>query len=133
MFDEKRYFRAGNQPTVADCRAVRTGLLVCEDLWEPSTAQLARAGGAQLLVVINASPYEIHKQREREEIARAHVAIPCNGSLHWRVSETFEPKAVAAAGEGAYVTIRDTTCRLFGYHGLICGETAFSLDHMFGF
>jgi hypothetical protein len=68
-----------------------------------------------------------------EEIARAHAAIPCNGSYHWRVSETFEPKAVEAAGEGAYVTIRDTTCRLFGYHGLIRGESSFSLDHMFGF
>ncbi|MGO9869161.1 MAG: hypothetical protein ACLPJY_16010 [Rhodomicrobium sp.] len=68
-----------------------------------------------------------------EEIARAHTAIACNGSYHWRVSETFERKALEAAGEGSYVTIRDTTCRLFGYHGLVSGETAFSLDHMFGF
>ena len=73
VFDEKRYFRAGNQPTVADCRGFRTGLLVCEDIWEPPAAQLAREGGAQLLVVINSSPYEIHKQREREEVARARV------------------------------------------------------------
>ena len=29
--------------------------------------------------------------------------------------------------------IRDTTCRLFGYHGLLAGNGAFSLDHMFGF
>jgi hypothetical protein len=68
-----------------------------------------------------------------EEIAKTTVAIPCNGSHHWRVSETFEPKALEAAGEGAYVLIRDTTCRLFGYHGLICGDVSFSLDHMFGF
>jgi hypothetical protein len=68
-----------------------------------------------------------------EEVARAHAAIPCGGSYHWRVSKTFDAMALEAAGEGAYVTIRDTTCRLFGYHGLICGETSFSLDHMFGF
>ncbi len=68
-----------------------------------------------------------------EEIARAHAAIPCGGSHYWRVSETFEAKALGAAGEGAYVTIRDTACRLFGYHGLIRGEASFSLDHMFGF
>ena len=68
-----------------------------------------------------------------EEIARARVAIPCSGSHYWRVSETFEPKALDAAGEGGYVLIRDTTCRLFGYHGLVCGETSFSLDHMFGY
>ena len=73
VFDEKRYFYPGNQPTLADCRGFRTGLLVCEDIWEPPAAQLARADGAQLLVVINSSPYEIHKQREREEVARARV------------------------------------------------------------
>jgi hypothetical protein len=67
------------------------------------------------------------------EIAKTVVKIPLNGSYHWRVSETFEPNALREAGEGAYVTIRDTTCRLFGYHGLIHGEESFSLDHMFGF
>jgi NAD+ synthase (glutamine-hydrolysing) len=73
VFDEKRYFEAGTQPTVADCRGVKLGILVCEDLWVPEPAQLARAAGAELLVVINASPYEIHKQREREEVARART------------------------------------------------------------
>jgi NAD+ synthase (glutamine-hydrolysing) len=73
VFDEKRYFQAGSQPTVADVRGARVGLLVCEDIWQPEAAQLARAAGAQLLAVINASPYEIHKQREREDIARARV------------------------------------------------------------
>ena len=73
VFDEKRYFRSGQQPTLAECRGFRTGLLVCEDIWEPQSAQLARAEGAQLLLVINASPYEIHKQREREETARARI------------------------------------------------------------
>ncbi|HEV3182044.1 MAG TPA: NAD+ synthase [Steroidobacteraceae bacterium] len=73
VFDEKRYFRPGNEPTVVDCRGFRAGLLVCEDMWEPQAAQLAHAGGAQLLCVINASPYEIHKQREREQVARARI------------------------------------------------------------
>ena len=73
VFDEKRYFQPGRQPTLAECCGFRTGLLVCEDIWEAHSAQLARADGAQLLVVINASPYEIHKQREREAIARARV------------------------------------------------------------
>ena len=70
---------------------------------------------------------------EGKEIARKTIAIPCSGSHHWRVSTTFDEDALEQAGEGAYVTIRDTTCRLFGYHGLISGDTAFSLDHMFGF
>jgi NAD+ synthase (glutamine-hydrolysing) len=73
VFDEKRYFRAGAQPTVVDCKGFRVGLLVCEDIWEPEPAQLARADRAELLVVINASPYERDKQREREAVARARV------------------------------------------------------------
>jgi NAD+ synthase (glutamine-hydrolysing) len=79
VFDEKRYFYAGTQPTVTSWRGFKLGLLVCEDIWEPQAAQLARAAGAQLLLVINASPYEIHKQREREDKARARavdVALP---------------------------------------------------------
>ena len=73
VFDEKRYFHPGTQPTVTSCRGFKLGLLVCEDVWEPQAAQLARADGAQLLVVINASPYEIHKQREREDKVRART------------------------------------------------------------
>jgi NAD+ synthase (glutamine-hydrolysing) len=73
VFDEKRYFRAGAQPAVVDVQGFRCGLLVCEDVWEREAAQLARSDGAELLIVINASPYEIHKQREREEVARARV------------------------------------------------------------
>jgi NAD+ synthase (glutamine-hydrolysing) len=73
VFDEKRYFQPGAQPSVVDVQGFRCGLLVCEDIWEPEEAQMARSDGAELLIVINASPYEIHKQRERETVARARV------------------------------------------------------------
>lgn len=67
-----------------------------------------------------------------EEIARRTIRIACGGSHLWRFNETFSEEERARAGENCYGVIRDTTCRLFGYHGLI-GERAFSLDHMFGF
>ncbi|HEV7717003.1 MAG TPA: NAD+ synthase [Steroidobacteraceae bacterium] len=73
VFDEKRYFRAGGQPAVVERKGFRIGLVVCEDMWEPGPAQMACASGAELLVVINASPYEIHKQRERESVVRSRV------------------------------------------------------------
>jgi len=73
VFDEKRYFSEGSQPTVSQWQGVRAGLLVCEDIWAAQAAQMSRAAGAQLLLVINASPYEIHKQREREQVARERV------------------------------------------------------------
>lgn len=72
-------------------------------------------------------------RRDGVEIARRKVAIPCGGSLYWRASEMFTETERAAAGEHAYTLIRDTTCRLFGYHGCLAGDSAFSLDHMFGF
>ena len=68
-----------------------------------------------------------------EEIADREVAIPCGGSHLWRYSETFTDAERIRAGDAAYVVIRDTTCRLFGYHGLLSDDGPFSLDHMFGF
>ncbi len=73
VFDEKRYFKSGSQPTVVDFRGFRIGLLVCEDIWEPEPAQLAKSAGAEMFVVLNASPYEIHKQANREDIVRRCV------------------------------------------------------------
>jgi len=73
VFDEKRYFQPGAAPTVVAVKGVRVGLLICEDLWEPGPAQRAREAGAELLVSLNASPFELRKQREREEVARLRV------------------------------------------------------------
>jgi hypothetical protein len=67
------------------------------------------------------------------EIARREIAIACGGSLFWRASDLFHAGERAEAGNGAYVLVVDSTCRLFGFHGLIDGDRAFSLDHMFGF
>lgn len=68
-----------------------------------------------------------------DEIARQSFAIPCSGSRLWRYRELFDAGTRARAGAGAYAVVRDPTCRLFGYHGLIGEDGAFSLDHMFGF
>ncbi len=68
-----------------------------------------------------------------EEIDAREVRISCGGSLHWRYSQMFDEVARRRAGAGAYVLVRDLTCRLFGYHGLLGEGGAFSLDHMFGF
>ncbi len=73
VFDEKRYFEAGQAPTLVDIRGARVALLVCEDIWRAEPARAARAAGAEALFVINASPFQLHKQRERETVAREHV------------------------------------------------------------
>jgi NAD+ synthase (glutamine-hydrolysing) len=75
VFDEKRYFTPGTMPTVVELNGIKAGVLVCEDAWEPEPAGQARGAGAQVLLVINASPYEVNKQSQREvEVARARVA-----------------------------------------------------------
>jgi hypothetical protein len=67
------------------------------------------------------------------EVARSHLAIPCSGSRLWYYRTSFDEATRTRAGTGAYILVRDTTCRLFGYHGLLGGAGSFSLDHMFGF
>jgi hypothetical protein len=67
------------------------------------------------------------------EVGRHALAIPCSGSHLWRYHETFDEATRETAGSGAYAVIRDATCRLFGYHGLVGAGGRFSLDHMFGF
>jgi hypothetical protein len=66
-------------------------------------------------------------------VATAELAIPCSGSRLLRYCELFDAPVRTRAGPGAYIVVRDTTCRLFGYHGLVAPSGRFSLDHMFGF
>jgi hypothetical protein len=72
-------------------------------------------------------------RQDGAEVARRTIRIACSGSHLFRYHVIFRPEERRAAGPDAYILIRDTTCRLFGYHGLLKGDTAFSLDHMFGF
>lgn len=66
-------------------------------------------------------------------VAEEHLRIPCSGSRMVFPHQVFDAAARAAAGTEGYVLVRDTTCRLFGYHGLMDEAGGFSLDHMFGF
>ena len=68
VFDEKRYFRPGHGSAVTDLSGVRVGWLVCEDIWEPEPAARAAAQGAELLMVINASPFDLSKTAMRDEL-----------------------------------------------------------------
>src|ERR1700686_2959654 len=74
VFDEKRYFTPGTDPTLVELNGVKAGVLVCEDIWDAGPARQACEAGAEVLLVINASPYEVDKQTQREqEIGRARV------------------------------------------------------------
>jgi NAD+ synthase (glutamine-hydrolysing) len=70
VFDERRYFVSGRDaglaPLVFEAGGLRFGLLICEDAWFDEPAQAARGAGAQVLCVLNASPFHLDKAGERE-------------------------------------------------------------------
>ncbi len=66
VFDERRYFTPGQGTCVFEAGGVSVGLLICEDAWFDEPAQLAKEAGAELLAVINASPFHVGKGYERE-------------------------------------------------------------------
>lgn len=72
VFDEMRVFTLGAMPKLCKWRGHKLGLMVCEDMWgdEPTSA-LAKQG-ADLFIVINASPYEMGKAKKRRELAAKH-------------------------------------------------------------
>ncbi len=74
VFDERRYFTPGEGVGVFEVEGVRVGLLICEDAWFEKPARLARDAGAQLLAVLNASPFHAGKGAEREQRMRERVA-----------------------------------------------------------
>ena len=66
-------------------------------------------------------------------LAEQRIAIALSGSALVEPHAVFGEALLAEAGPRGYVLVRDTTCRLFGYHGLAAEGGRFSLDHMFGF
>ena len=74
VFDERRYFAAGNAACVFDVDGVSVGLVICEDLWfaEPLAATVAL--GAQVVLVPNASPFERDKTMQRDALLADRVS-----------------------------------------------------------
>ncbi len=74
VFDERRHFLPGDQPCVFELDGLRYALSICEDLWSPDVAAQAAAQGAQVLLNINASPFDQDKRAQRREVIRQRIA-----------------------------------------------------------
>jgi NAD+ synthase (glutamine-hydrolysing) len=74
VFDEKRYFAAGKEAAVFRLNGVGIGLAICEDVWSAGPMVASRAAGAECLIAINGSPYELGSQNAREEMVRARIS-----------------------------------------------------------
>jgi NAD+ synthase (glutamine-hydrolysing) len=79
VFDERRYFTPGQGVCVFQVEGISIGLLICEDAWFDEPGQLAKEAGAELLAVINASPFHVGKSGERVERMKQgalHTGLP---------------------------------------------------------
>ena len=74
VFDEKRYFDAGSEACVVTLGGVRCGINICADVWEAGAAERAAEAGAELLLVLNASPCHLEKHQQRVEVMRERIA-----------------------------------------------------------
>ncbi len=73
VFDEMRVFSAGPLRGPVSVRGVRLGLMVCEDMWFPDVAETLAETGAEILVVLNGSPFEVAKGDQRQSNAVARI------------------------------------------------------------
>ncbi len=60
-FDEKRHFSSGPLPDLISFKGVKIGIPICEDIWFPKVCAHLKAQGAELILSLNGSPYEIDK------------------------------------------------------------------------
>lgn len=68
VFDEKRYFTPGHAAKVFEWNGMRLSLMICEDIWHLQQAQEAAKQHAEMIIVINASPFERGKLMARKKV-----------------------------------------------------------------
>ena len=108
VFDECRYFSAGDETVVFEHAGVHCGLAICEDVWYPGPAASAKAAGAEVLLVLNASPYHLDKAVDRQAVLQQRVAetglpmVYCN-LVGGQDELVFDGASCLVNGEGATV------------------------------
>ncbi|MEF8728565.1 MAG: NAD+ synthase [Accumulibacter sp.] len=110
VFDEERYFDSGDAPCVLTLKGLRCGVNICADVWEAGAADLAREAGADVLLVLNASPYHIGKRERRAEVLRQ------------RISSTGLPVVYANLTGGQDELVFDGGSFVLDSRGTLCGQ-----------
>ncbi len=73
VFDDKRNFTAGGMPGPVMLRGIKFGLPICEDIWQPDVVECLQESGADILLVLNASPFDSAKPERRMSTAVART------------------------------------------------------------
>ncbi len=74
VFDEMRYFATGDQTGLFTHKGICVGIIICQDLWHPEPIAAAASAGAQIIICPNASPFEIDKTTQRENVLQQRIA-----------------------------------------------------------
>lgn len=74
VFDERRYFSPGTGADVFEVHGWHIGIGICEDLWDDEVAEASASRPRDVLVNLNASPFHVDKQQERESLMRRRAA-----------------------------------------------------------
>ena len=73
VFDEQRIFKQGSLEDCVIIKGIKFGLPICEDIWEKTVLEKLSKSGAEIIIAINASPFTVSKNEERENIATLRV------------------------------------------------------------
>lgn len=73
VFDEKRYFTSGDEACVVEIKGVKVGITICEDIWYAEPIKKSRDEGAEVIININASPYQFGKTHQRLDVLKQRV------------------------------------------------------------
>lgn len=106
VFDEQRHYTAGYLPCVFDQDGHRIGITICEDIWVPGPAAQARGAGAELLINLNASPFDLDKAQARRRAVDSRVvetglAIAYVNCVGGQDEVVFDGDSFALNGDGA--------------------------------
>jgi NAD+ synthase (glutamine-hydrolysing) len=103
VFDEARYFTPGDDIALVDVGGVRVALAICEDLWQDGgTVAAFGAAGAEVVVVVNGSPYERGKSEFRRSLVARRAAE--TGAVFAYVNTTGGQDELVFDGDSMVVT-----------------------------
>ena len=109
VFDEKRYFASGNSACVRNLDGVPVGITICEDIWDDGPVESAVEHGAQLILNLNGSPFDLNKPVYREtqivasRSARNRVAIVYANLVGGQDELVFDGGSLVTNSEGQTV------------------------------
>lgn len=112
VFDEKRYFTAGDKTGVIDIDGTKFGILICEDLWQSQPIAHAKTAGAEVILSLNASPFHLNKMAQRLAImqqrqAETGLAIVYVNLVGGQDELIFAGRSFALNKQGDYAALAD--------------------------